>query len=343
MSDMSQSSKLDAAHLAAFTESIKETLEASSTAAMENLENQQDATKDTLQQELTENTTMAGIIKRDLKRTDKAQEKKVDKTKHVEESILVRKEDADDLADQFSRRQGNREYHLDPKLLSQLLLEELGAGINENSDIETIIGLIRRRMTVNGEIPDPAIIDRAFEFLVEANRIQLNKLSGDNRQRLANIVSRLEIAKDKHFKDQTHTITDNHGKVKTVNDITTAHHIIGAVDAVAQQTGRSVKETLDSYREMVHNLPEVAALQKSYEAKGGYRRMALEFKGLSAYLGSELKRTNLDNPELAQLTKAARTMQAALFVYKIAMGHLPTMESYLQLNGILDDASAPAA
>ena len=115
-----------------------------------------------------------------------------------------------------------------------------------------------------------------------------------------------------------------------------------ALDAVIEKTGESVKEALDHYRDVVHNPPDVQTLRRFYEGKG-FKAMVLEFKGLSSFLGGNFKRTNLDNPELMQLAVAARKMQALLGVFRQSKAHVPTVESFLELNGILFDSYEEAA
>jgi hypothetical protein len=317
-SSMSQASSL-AARQAAFNTSIKETQETGEALSSALIANQLDASQDKLQVEAQENSA-AGILIR-TKKLEKRQEVKTEKAKQAQHSVLVRKEEADGLADQFSQQRGNREYHLDPLLLSQLAGEDLGVGINENSEPMEIISLIRRRMTVDGQGPDVAIVDKAFEFLLQVTSRQLNQSTGADKERLEKILKKIESAKNQHFESNS-------------IEIQVAQKIIGAVDAVVMKTGQSVKETLDRYREVVHNPPDIQTLRKFYEIKG-YKAMILELKGLNSYLGGNFKRTNLDNPELAQLAGAARKMQALLGVYRQSKIHIPTMESYLHLNGVL--------
>jgi hypothetical protein len=317
-SSMSQASSL-AARQAAFNASIKETQEVGEALSTTLIANQLDASQDKLQVEAQENSA-AGILIR-TKKLEKRQEFKTEKAKQAQHSVLVRKEEADGLAGQFSQERGNREYHLDPLLLSQLAGEELGAGINENSEPMEIISLIRRRMTVDGQDPDVAVVDKTFEFLLQVTSRQLNQATGVDKERLEKILKKVETAKNQHFESNS-------------IEIQVAQKIIGAVDAVVLKTGQSVKETLDRYREVVHNPPDIQALRKFYEIKG-YKSMILELKGLNSYLGGNFKRTNLDNPELAQLAGAARKMQALLGVYRQSKIHIPTMESYLHLNGVL--------
>lgn len=312
--------KANAAEQASFTQSIQETQQTHSEHEAMLTANKMDASQDKLLAEAEDNSAMGIMIKTE-KLVKKQATKKAEKVKHAQKSVLVRK-DADGLAGDFSQRRGNREYHLDPLLLSVLAAEELGEGITPDSTPDEVIALIRRRMTNKGELPDVAIIDKTFEFLLEVTGIQLKTVNEKDKPRLTAIHEKLEAAKNKHF--EAHAV-----------EIQVAQKIIGAVDAVVETTGKTVNATLEHYRDIVHNPPNLQTLWKSYEDKGGYRAMALEFKGLSSYLGANFKRGNIENPELFQLASAARKMQALLGVFRQSKVHVPTMESYLQLNGIL--------
>ncbi len=304
---------------ASFTTSIKETQEAGIETEQAISEASQEVSEEKLQTEAQENSVMGMAIR--SQKLQRKEEFKTEKAKQAQQSVLVRKEDADELADQFSGRQGNREYHLDPLLLSQLA-QDLGSEITENTAPEEIINIIRKRMSVNGQDPDVSIVDKTFEFLLELTRTKLNLAVGNDKTRLTTLYQKIEVAKDQHFNSNSIAIQ-------------VAQKIIGAVDSVATMTGMTIKETLDRYREVVHNPPDLQTLRKYYESKG-YKAMILELKGLNSYLGGNLKRTNLENPELAQLANAARKMQALLGVFRQAKIHQSTtMESYLELQGVL--------
>lgn len=249
------------------------------------------------------------------KKLEVTKEVKTEKAKQAQESVLVRKDDADGLADGFSQRQGNREYRLDPRILSQLA-EDLGIGIHENLNTDDIISFIRLRMTtIDGQSPDVSIVDKAFEFLLEATRSQAEKSTGVAKERLENIYKKIEVAKNKHFEANS-------------VEIQVAQKIIGAVDAVVTTTGQTITETLDHYRNIVHSPPDIQALRKFYQTKG-YKTMILELKGLSTYLGGNFKRANLETPEMIQLASAARKMQTLLNVFRLTKEHAKRAENYL--------------
>lgn len=300
--------------VSAAQEAIGRTLKVSAEATSDLIEAKQDASQDALRAEAEGNFSAAGHAIRTKKLQPKQEVKRTDRAKEVQQSVLVRKEDADDLADQFSRRQGNREYRLDTALLSQLVAEELGAGIHENSPPDKILSLIRKRMTIRQQSPDVAMVDKAFEFLLEVMARQVEKATGVDQARLTKISQNIKIAKDKHFTEYQAIIEET-------------EKIIGAVDAVVITTGQNVQDTLNEYRDIVHNAPDFQTLRKKYEFKG-YKATLLELKGLSSYLGGNFKRTNLESPELAQLASAARKMQAWLNSLRFLKIRSITMEKY---------------
>lgn len=315
---LSQMSKMNVARLDTFTNSLQETQEAGKLVDEVLKASQVVVNREKLQDEAEDNSAIGIQIR--TQKLERKKEVKTDKAKEVEESILVRKEEADGLADGFSQRHGNREYRIDPRLLSQLA-EDLGIGIHEHSNPDEIISFIRRRMTVDGQSPDVAIIDKAFEFLLESTRTQLATAKDTAKARFENLHKKIEAAQFKHF--EAHAA-----------EIQVAQKIIGAVDAVVEKTGQTVKETLDRYRDVVHNPPDLQTLRKFYEPKG-YKALLLECEGLSTYLGGNFKRANLEIPEIAQLVSAARTMQALKGVFYQSKTHISTIESYLTLNGVL--------
>lgn len=308
---LSQLSKLNVARMDRFTDSLEGTTEVSKSLDEMLKAAQAVASEGKLQSEAEDNSAVGMQIK--TQKLQKKEEVKTQRVKNVEESVLVRKEDADGLADGFSQRQGNREYRINPRLLSQLA-EDLGIGIHENSGLEEMINFIRRRLTVDGESPDVSIVDKAFEFLIEASTAQLATAQGPAKDRLELIKQRLENAKIRHF--EAHAA-----------EIQVTQKIIGAVDAVVEKTGEIVKETLTRYRDIVHNPPDIQALRKFYQAKG-YKALRAEWEGLNSYLGGNFKRTEL-GPELSQLSNATKKMQAILGVFRLTKEHSKRIVKYI--------------
>lgn len=319
MSDdtISQSNKIKFAELA-FESSIERTQEESSELDVSLKANASEESQEMLQAETEENAETGMTLTRKL--SFRKKEIRSDKVKNVEESVLVRKGDADDIANEFSQRQGNREYRLNARLLGQLA-EDLGVGIHEELSPDELIFFIRQRMTdVDGQSPDPVVVDKALEFLMEFARRQVDNSTGPAKERFEAIFNKLVDAKFKHFESNAPAIQ-------------VGQKIIGAVDAVVETTGQTIKEALNHYRDVVHNPPDLQTLRKHYEGKG-YKEMVLELKGLNTYLGGNFKRTNLESPELAQLASAARKMQALLGVFRQAKIQLETLENYLLLHQI---------
>lgn len=284
--------------------------------------NQADASEDKLAADAEKSATVA--IKRSTKLVAKA-EVKTEKAKRAQESVLVRKEDADELADQFSKRQGNREYQLNPSRLS-LLAIGIGKEIHEATDVNEMIALIRSRMTVDGQVPDVAMIDKAFEFLLDVTSWRFDRAEAVDKARLEKIYRNIEAAKNQFF--SIHSV-----------DITVAQKIIGAVDAVSHETGKNINVTLAHYRDIVHQQEiDIQTLRKQYELMP-HNEMVRELKGLSTYLGANFKRNNLESAELIKLTRVARIMQAVNGVFRLARQRVQTLENYLELNGVLEVAA----
>ena len=302
-------------HLSQFKEAIRETQESSLESDQARKANQIDANQDSLTDAL-ERYTPAWVEKRS-RSLSPSKEKKVKKVK-VEESVLVRKEDADGLAKDFCGREGNKDYHLIYSLL-RALAEQIGVGIRENSAEDSIIDLVQHELTVDNARPDVAIVDKALEFLVEFSGNQAKKETGDVQKRFLAIQKKLESAKQKHF-------------IANRRNIETANKIIGAVDAAIQETGQTVNEGLDRYRDMVHNRPSsIHEMMKKYSGKP-YVFLEKELKGLNSYLGKGFKGESLERGEISQLIAATRLMQAIFSIYRLTENQMRIIEKYLQLH-----------
>lgn len=280
--------------------------------------NEVEATQEDLLEETLDNSAVA-IQNKTLKVIEK-RDSKAEKIKEVKESVLVRKEDADTLADDFTRK--NKEYRFPGDFLSELA-QDIGTAIREDSSPDSIIAFIVQRLRDKGANSDPLFIDKSLEFLIEVTKSQISKTpKGTSKERLQKILTNLKLAKEKHY-------AENAQKIET------AEKIIGAVNSVVDETGETVDHTLNHYRDIVHNPPELQTVRKLYEEKG-YEFMLKELKGLSRYLGTNFKRDNLENAELGQLANAARKMQALLGVYRQSKTALSTLENYLSIQGLFE-------
>lgn len=309
-----------------FVFSIQETQESSATLESRLKANQVEASQEKLQTEAEENSVVA-IVHKHKKLELRKSEGKTEKIRKVEHSVLVRKEEADTSADEFSKREENRPYlliGLDKKLLSQLVYEELGTGITQDTTSDKIIEIVRQRMSVDGKAPEVAIVNKALEFLLEMTEKKMKIFEGEERERLEKIYSHLETAQK------------NYERIYEV-ELRLTPELIEAAQVVSQSTKEGIRQAFDRYRDIVHNPPDLQVMRKNYEEKG-YRAMVLELKGLSSYLGGNFKRKNLEHPELARLASAAKKLQALLGVFRQSKIQLSSMESYLALNGVLEAA-----
>lgn len=285
--------------------------------------NRLEATQESIQNEATDMSVM-GQTFRALKAPKKGEELDEVKKLYAERAkVLGRKESADEFADQFSGREGNREYHLDPKALSTLAFEDLGINIHEDSSPDEIIQVVQNRLLTGKEL-DPAFLNKGLEFLLEVAQAQINIAVSEKKEHITKIYDRILAAQEK--------FVEIHG-----SQILEAEKIIGAVDAISNSTGISIGDTLTRCRDIVHNPPDLQTLRKYYEINGkGYKEMKLELDGLSRYLNVNFKRNNLENSELAQLAKAARKMQALIHVYLEAAGQCNSfLKGYLKSNHLL--------
>lgn len=203
-----------------FVESLQDTQEASQmTSASIQAANEQDMKSDAKFENESEANPAVLLKKKDL--NPKTKVHKIKEVKKVDESVLVRKEDADGLADQFSGRQGNRNYYLDYNYRPRLshLAQKIGLEIHEDAVPKDIIDLVQNTMSVNGKVPTPAIIDKTFDFLLEAARAQFDKVEGTDKKRLEIIYQKLETTKAQHFKDHEGQIEFGHATIDTISQL----------------------------------------------------------------------------------------------------------------------------
>lgn len=285
-----------------------------------------EASEEDLQTEQEETATMGFIRRKDLKTSEKPTIKS-ERAQRVEASVLVRKEEADSLADGFAKREGNREFRLNIRGLSRLAFD-LGERINENKSFEEIINLIRTNLAEEGENPDVVQVDKTFDFLIEVAQLKLDTAIRENQSStqidiLQNLRNHLVNAKDAHFQSASLSIE-------------TGRDLIGVSDALVEETGATTEHTLNHLREIVHNPQDAQAKVKYYESRGvGYNEMKQEFKAIFQYLGASLREKNIDNPTMNRLIGEVKTLQAVLGVFNQAMRNLNIIMSWLTTKEIL--------
>lgn len=271
--------------------------------------------------DLEDPRTVHGANAKSKKLEGKEADRKSSEKAKGESSVLRRKgEDSGDLADQFSKRQGNRQYHLEKSKLELLITEDLGLHISPTSTPEQIIDVIRKRMVYNNKHPDVCVVDKTFEFLLEVTQIEINRLLGDEKAQWIKLYDRIQVAKDKHF--------EMHGI-----DIQVGQKLFSAAHQSHAQAKLDVQETMVYYRDFVHN-PKDIQVQRKYIEMRGYENVKIELDGLRRYCNENLKRSNSERPELIRFVQAVRLMQAVEGVYKLARTALTRTEKFLTHNGI---------
>lgn len=288
--------------------------------------NQIDASQDTLNALGTGNTPKGvNLPTKSLSEQRKPKEGigGAERVVEVEESVLVRKEDADGLARDFSGKNPN--YLLDISLLIRLL-ESLDLGINEETKPQDIIDAIQKEMTVDGKSPNPAIVDKVFEFLLEATQTQMKSSTIDaDKTRFETIYKKIEVAKEQYFE-------------KYAEKIQAGHNIIEPIHNIAKRTEENISATLDQYVDIVHNPVDTPTLRKKFDTMD-YETLVKHVKELSQYFRGDFQRNNMENPELMQLMRAVKQLQGIVGVFRQSEAQIPVLDSYLELTGIL----APAA
>lgn len=262
---------------------------------------QQEASTEDLQTEQSENTM--GVTAKS-KKPEAPEKTKTDKVQRAQESVLVRKEEADSLADGFTKRDGNKQYHLDRDQLSRLA-QSLGKEITDKTDEEEIIRLIQDNLVVAGQTPDVAQVDKTFDFLLEVAQIKMNATKNPAEKKVfQDLFNKISAAKTRHF-------TANQ------KDIETAQKIIDVADVIAEQTGREMPETLGRLRDIVYNPQDLSTKFNYYKSKGfTIREMKQEIDAVLHFVGARIKQQDVERGEMSRLIDETRTLQAILHIFR---------------------------
>lgn len=326
MVDFTRMEQTSMSNSLAFDASLKATQQTDAKNKTALLANQTEASAEKLQLEESENTPMGLSIK--SSKLEKPEKAKTDKAERAQESVLLRKEDADGLADGFNQRQGNREYRLDPVKLSALA-QLLGSEIKEDSQEADIINLIRSQLTVKGKEPEIAFIDKTLDFLIEVTRIQLNKSQGPLKERIEKILDRLDATKANY--------SALHQK-----DLLISHTIIPTVAFLSDQSGVELGDALSDYRKGIVNPQEDTYLYCRQLCKQqGYTGGMLKCSQVAKFAGNDTKSLSLESYEekaflgrLMQMIQASRSIN---WVVKTANGESTLMYRYLNQKGFISN------
>lgn len=257
--------------------------------------------------------------------------KKSEKEDRVEKTLL-RKEEAGNQSSGFSDREGNRDYQLPKSALTNLALKlqldvSEGGNITPTMDFQSLITLVRKELESEGKKIDPSQIDKAFEFLLEVTLAQKEKSTDHNQiKHLGDLYIKIAEAKIKHFELNAAAIQS-------------AFVLIGPANVLLTPE-TSTAEVLDHLRQMVEN-PQDAQTKYDYYTKTrgqNYKTIKLEFKLLFTYMGSSVKKKDLEKPHLKQLLEEIKVLQAILGVYLQSKKEASTMLVHLdKVLGLFDE------
>ncbi len=336
---------------AEFDASLEKTQEAAKLAELTLEENAAEAAQEKLSQEEQENAS-TGMMAPTKRLLAPPRSEKVEKAKEVQESVLVRKEDADQFAGDFMGRGNNKQYHIEIALLSTLA-QDIGVNITPKMSsteiIDHVIGRLRTIDPQTGKLKDPdsAQVDKTFEFLLYATERQLEKVPKDSTEskRLTEVAAHIKVARDVYYNMPGPDGKPN-GKA-----IDSAQKIIGLASGIVDESELSTKEALDHLRNILDNPQDVQAIRKHYEANGGYQQLFVDIKEFYHHLGSQLKRVNVQtvegknlNPtnmptlepvQLQQYTAATKERSAMYHTLKTAKDEAKVAEKTLNRNGYI--------
>ncbi|KIC72400.1 hypothetical protein DB44_CJ00140 [Candidatus Protochlamydia amoebophila] len=345
-----------AAKDAAFDESLEATQQVSAKNSLALQENSAEASQEKLAREAEENAS-TGMTAQTKKLAAPPRSEKIEKAKEVQESVLVRKEEADQFAGDFLGKGNNKNYHLEMAILSSLA-QDLGTGITPKMSSKEIIDHITDRLRTfdpkSGKIKDPdsSQIDKTFEFLLFVTEKKLEKLPKDSEdsKRLTEVAAHIKVAKKDYY-----DMPGADGKPNS-KAIEQAKKIIGLASGVVDASDRSTKEALDELRDILDNPQDVQNIRKEYEKNGGATRLFNDLKTFYHHLGNQLKRVNVQtvdggnlNPtnmptlepsQLQQYTDATQSRRAVAFVYISAKTESKIAEKTMNQAGFINRAAA---
>ncbi len=276
----------------------------------EEVQNEAETVQASLRLEVNENSFHGKLIQSQKLRP--AQKPKIEKSERPKESILIRKEEADGLADSFSRREGNRQYYLNRNNLSQLL-QNLGTKIRADSSNEEIIATILEILSLAGEPPpDVSQVDKAFEFLLEVLQSKLQSAkSPESQKQFQQLVNQILNAKSVHYE-------------KNQKNIDLTYKVIDIADLLVQEGSRAAPETIAHVRDIVNNPQDLSTKLSYYKSKGfSFKEMKIEIDTILSYVGVKFKHTDLLPGEMSRLMDETKTLQAILQIFRYFKRGMP--------------------
>jgi hypothetical protein len=206
-------------------------------------------------------------------------------------SAFLRKENADDFAQDFCNSPRNKDFQLPPDKLAGLLKKLVGlqkdVTLNPDADPTTIREEIIRTLREGFQDPAPSQVNRVFEFLLEGTQ-------GDVREKIAQ-------AHESYVFINQATIESEERLIKLANDLVQtrqAGSIASALDQVKQKeeeleltaTGH-IARTLNEIHNIIHNPQDVPTKLRSYRERGwGAEEIREDAQAILRYVGDRLTR-----------------------------------------------------
>lgn len=247
---------------------------------------------------------------------------KTEKAERAQESILIRKEEADGLADGFNRREGNRQYHLSREGLSQIA-RGIGVDITAESNFRDLIAKIRDNLMVGTQEPDVAQVDKALDFLLEVLKSKIDSAKNDEiKKAFQKIFDNISAVKEQYHKENQ-------------KDIETAQKIIDIADLVAQEGKKEASQAIKDLRDIVNNPQDLSTKFSYYKNKGySFKDMKHEIDLIFKYVGFKFKDAELLPAEMSRLIDETRTLQAILQIFRHFKRGMPLIHSLLSRKSI---------
>lgn len=270
-------------------------------AAQARQEVRQVASGKALLEESESNPAVAAMRMSRLRRPEKP---KTERAERAGLSVLVRKEDADDLADNFTKKDGNKQYRLDRDQLS-LLAQSLGEQIKGDTTEEAIIQHLQVNLAMGGRLPDPGQVDKTFDFLLEVLQGRIDSATEPEvKEKLQSIFNRVASAKARHFNEHQ-------------REVETAHTYIDLADTIVEQGHVETPEALSHIRSLIDNPTDLLARFSYYQSNGyTFRDIKKEIDAILAFLGKEFKRHEIPTAEMDAMMKETKRAQAILQIFR---------------------------
>lgn len=304
------------------------------------------ATADASFLEGNETSTVAGQLRNASKniqeriKTEKAQKQE------AIQSVFLRK-DPDDFADDFFKKQENKQYHLPKDKILDVLKKLAGIlsdpQVNANSSPNTIRAAVIESLTEGGVPPAEAQVNKAFEFLMKATEGAPDTTLRD----------KVRQARDDYYFANQQRIEAGDRRIGLASALVEKGAVPGAaiaqvVDQEFMPQTTKVAEALGHLNELLEHPQDAITKLHYYEAKGySVDDMKKEFAVIYRYMGERhatALQTTPDGPatprptnrqaaipiesaERHQLIQEANTLRAIIHEFRFFEQQMPRVAS----------------